>query len=269
MVTTLMKPQAVAMTTDAKAWLSRTPVSLDNQQAEEMTVYQFQVVAPYIYTVIGIVGLMSNVAVAYILKTSTVLNKRLENRLLFHQSFIDGLTGLFLALNMTSDLITDYTGLLGFLACKFWVSSTLLWIALQASICNLVVITIDRYMEVVYKNVHRTCSAQVGTRASLFALPWAFAIASSLPFVLMKNSVVDRKCVYGGGWPSQWAMRLSITLNVCDKYVVPLLVYLFCYARMVIILKRNRDFIVCLVATQRSVSIYCVFNGQNTSSFYK
>ena len=199
----------------------------------------FHLAAPYIYTFIGCLGLTTNIPVAVIIKITPVLNKRIENRLIVHQAVIDSIIGLLLMLNLTSDLIKDYTGFWGGFLCKFWVSSTPLWIALQISICNLLVITLERYLEIVHNHFYRRYHLRRFAWVMILA-PWLFALLSSLPFILFKNKVIDGQCIYGSAWPSIIVTRISIILNFCEKYLIPLIVFIYCYTNMILTLRCNQ-----------------------------
>jgi len=57
----------------------------------------------------------------------------------------------------------DLSGLLGYWLCMLLVSENLMWFAIEASVINLSVITVERYVKVVHpiwsKNKLRRCSA--------------------------------------------------------------------------------------------------------------
>jgi hypothetical protein len=115
----------------------------------------FATVSPYIYTFVGLVGIAANTFVAVVIATSPTLKKRIENSLLFNQSLIDGVTGLLLVANLTTSLPMTQTGGFWDFVCRYWMSGTPLFAALQASIFNLVIITIERYFEIVHPIVHK------------------------------------------------------------------------------------------------------------------
>ncbi len=128
---------------------------------EPATSFSFQTIAPYVYAFIGCVGIVANAFVAIIIATSPTLRKRFENSLLFNQSLIDGVTGLLLLASLTGSLHITQTGWFWEFICRYWMSSTPLFAALQASICNLVVITIERYIEIVHPIAHKArCNVQ-------------------------------------------------------------------------------------------------------------
>lgn len=115
----------------------------------------FAAFAPYIYAVVGLVGIATNMFVAVVIVTSPSLRKRIENSLLFNQSLIDSVTGLLLVANLTASFPVTQTGGFWDFVCRFWMSGTPLFAALQASIFNLVIITIERYVAIVHPAVHK------------------------------------------------------------------------------------------------------------------
>jgi hypothetical protein len=115
----------------------------------------FAAISKYIYTFVGLVGIAANTFVAVVIATSPSLRKRIENSLLFNQSLIDGVAGLLLVANFTTSLPMTQTGGFWDFVCRYWMSGTPLFAALQASIFNLIIITIERYFEIVHPIVHK------------------------------------------------------------------------------------------------------------------
>jgi hypothetical protein len=66
----------------------------------------------------------TNLFVLVIIATSQSLKKRLENGLIFNQSLLDCLSGLFLVLILTTKQQSGvyYTGMWGEIVCRIWMS---------------------------------------------------------------------------------------------------------------------------------------------------
>ena len=199
----------------------------------------FNILSPYLYAFVGFIGIMNNLFVAIIFATSIQLKKRVENILLFHQSVIDSVTGLLLILSFTTTVTQiAYTGLVGDFICKYWMSSTPLWTALQASICNLVIITLERYVEIVHPIFHKNYNNRWLVWITI-TITWIFASSTSILFVLFKNGVRDGLCLYGIDWPNVAVMKFSIIFNLVVKYLLPLVIFIYCYLRMIATLRRS------------------------------
>ena len=198
----------------------------------------FNTISPYMYTIFGFVGIIGNLFVAVIFATSVQLKKRKENILLFHQSIIDSITGVMLILSFATKLThVTYTGLLGNFICKYWMSATPLWTALQASICNLVIITLERYVEIVHPAFHKNYFNRRLLWISI-AFSWIFASGMSVMFVVFKNGVRNGLCQNRIDWPSEAMMKFNIIFNLVAKYLLPLIIFIHCYIRMIVNLRR-------------------------------
>ena len=198
----------------------------------------FQIAAPYIYTIVGFVGMATNFLVAAIIATSVTMKKRQENNLLLNQSVIDGVSGFFLVLNLTINLNTAYVGVWGDLICRYWVSATPLWSALQASICNIVVITVERYFEIVHPLFHKRHKNRYFVWIMVI-FPWLFGAASTVHIAVYKSGISHGVCLSSNNWPNNTAMMANGIFSLCAKYFVPLVIFIYCYSRMIAILKRR------------------------------
>ena len=198
----------------------------------------FNAVLPFMYAIVGLVGIMGNLFVAVIFATSIQLKKRKENILLFHQSIVDSINGVMLILSFATKLThVTYTGLLGNFICKYWMSATPLWTALQASICNLVIITLERYAEIVHPAFHKNYFNRRLLWISI-AFSWIFASGMSVMFIIFKNGVHNGFCQNRVDWPSMAMMKFNIIFNLVVKYFLPLTIFVYCYTRMIVNLRR-------------------------------
>ena len=199
----------------------------------------FDTISPYMYTIVAFMGIMGNLFIAVIFATSIQLKKREENFLLFHQSIIDSITGVMLILSFATNLShVAYTGRLGNFICKYWMSATPLWTALQASICNLVIITLERYVEIVHPVFHKNYYNRRILYISI-AFSWVFASGTSVMFVVFKTGVRNGLCQNRIDWPSVTMMKFNITFNLLIKYLLPLAIFIYCYVHMIINLRRS------------------------------
>ena len=199
----------------------------------------FNTISPYMYTIVGFLGIMGNLFVAVIFATSIQLKKRVENVLLFHQSIIDSITGLLLILSFATNIgHVAYTGLLGNFICKYWISATPLWTTLQASICNLVIITLERYVEIVHPVFHKNYHNRRLLYISI-ALTWVFASGTSMMFVVFKHGVRNGLCQNRIDLPSVAMMKFNSVFNLVVKYLLPLAIFIYCYLRMITRLYRS------------------------------
>lgn len=197
---------------------------------------------PYVYTIVGFIGMTTNLFVLVIIATSQSLKKRLENGLIFNQSLLDCLSGLFLVLILTTKQQPGvyYSGIWGEIVCRVWMGQFALWTTLQASIFSLLVITVERYLEVVHPIFYKV---NRGRRVVwIMALsPWVLALAVSIHVVVLRNGVSSNgECQRGIAWPSAAAMTANGVISLCLKFFIPVPVFIYCYTRMFLALKRGQ-----------------------------
>ena len=120
------------------------------------------------YIVIGIVGALGNGFVIVMMVSSKEVRKKIPNILIIHQSIIDAFTSVLLILTSanTYDNKGDHYGLVGELYCRIWAMKVPLWSAFMVSTYNLLVLTIERYIEIVHPLFHKVSFG----RAHLFTL---------------------------------------------------------------------------------------------------
>ena len=128
----------------------------------------------YIYAdiFIGCVGTVANGTVLLAMLVSFQLRNKIVNLLLVNQVTLDLLSCTFLVITYALKLPNIYmTGTWGYWFCLLIASEALMWCFLNASILNLVVITIERYIKIVHlvwhKNNVRRCTCPVRYRGSL------------------------------------------------------------------------------------------------------
>jgi hypothetical protein len=202
----------------------------------------FQAAMPYVYTMVGFVGMATNLFVVLVIATSSTLKKRLENSLIFNQSLLDFLSGLFLVLTLTTSRTYIYfSGPFGEVICRIWMSSYPLWTTLQASIFGVVVMTVERYLEVVHPIFYKVNRSR-RTVWIMVLTPWILAVLTSIHSVVFRNGVTDAgTCIPGTAWPNAQAMLANGISALFLKYGIPLPIFIYCYTRMFFALKKNRS----------------------------
>lgn len=120
----------------------------------------------------------------------------------------------------------------------FFPTGLMLYALFQVSICNLTVITIDRYFEIVHPIKHKLHQSRC--LVWLMALfPWLFGLLFSVPFAILPNGISQGQCRYFNPWPNPTAQATLSVVNLLVKYFIPLAIFAFCYWRMMISLKKK------------------------------
>ena len=99
---------------------------------------------------IGIFGILDNGLVLIVILSSKSMRGTITNILIINQAIIDLVTCFFLAVNPpTVDYSVPYSGALGEVYCRVWLSNYLWQGPCVASTCSLILITIERYSAIV------------------------------------------------------------------------------------------------------------------------
>ena len=75
------------------------------------------------------------------------------------------------------------------------------------------------------------------------ALAWSAGIAFNLPTVLKTSGVVDGVCYGYAFFQSHVAMTVLYTWYILTFYVVILVVFVFCYGRILAVIRRQAVFV--------------------------
>jgi len=130
------------------------------------------------------------------------------------------------------------TGQLGYWLCMMIISESLMWTGIVGSIINLGGITVERYIRVVHpiwsKNKLRNWMLYLAIVFSWFA-----SLVYNIIFVLLTSTVLDGKCYAYAIWSSTAARVLFCIWNFLSFYVVILLIFLFCYWRILVVIRRQ------------------------------
>ena len=105
-----------------------------------------------IYIVIGIFGLTGNSLVLLVMSKNVKMRKSMFNRLLMYQSLIDGMAALFVMISsyIKYDTVLNINSSLHDIYCRIWMTKFPMWGLFAASNFNLVILTIERYVNIIY-----------------------------------------------------------------------------------------------------------------------
>ncbi|XP_038044873.1 galanin receptor 2a-like [Patiria miniata] len=151
------------------------------------------------------------------------------------------LTNYFIISLAAADLITAITVIPSFfpveglpddargvIYCRLVASDVFMWTALKASVFNLIAVTLERYLAVVYPLRHKRLFSPTKAKISV-ALTWVIAVVLNF-FGPLVQDVQDGKCVVV--WHSD-ALRISVGVSVfLVTYLIPVLVMLVTYIRI-------------------------------------
>ena len=186
--------------------------------------------------VIGIVGTAANGFILYALVASKEHKKHL---LIFNQNVLDFASCTFLVITYALKISNmNLKGLLGYYLCMMLHSEALVWFAVEGSVGNLVIISIERYVKVVHpiwsKNKLRNWMIY-----SSIALCWFFPFAYNVCIAFTTSAVVDSVCHALTIWDDQVGKVVHAAIYVGWFYGFVLLICVVCYWRILVAIRRQ------------------------------
>lgn len=188
---------------------------------------------------IGIAGILGNGLVLVVMLHRKSFRKDLRNALVINQSVVDFLNSVFLiASSVSISIPKSYEGA-GIWYCWLFDSQIPFWILCAVSTTNLMAITIERYIMVVYPvhyHYHFTSKIVHSVIGLMWLVTGILIGAFSYPF----SGVLDGVCYFQNFFPHQAiAIFCSIYYNVI-YFALPLGMFVFCYGHMGVIMKKRR-----------------------------
>ena len=210
-------------TTDGKTMTSSSPSSLE---------FYFT----WAVVVIGVVGTATNALILYALVASKQHKKHV---LIVNQNALDLFSSSFLVVTYSLKLCNlRLTGVSGYWLCMTLLGENLIYWGINGSIINLAIITIDRYLKVVHDSwSKRWLRPWVIYSAAAFA--WFAGIVYNTALVFATSRVVDGVCYAAVFFKSNVDQLFSTIWYMLSFYVVILIIFIFCYWRILIIIRHQ------------------------------
>jgi len=188
----------------------------------------------------GIFGIAANSLLLYALISHNAqqAKKRAINLLIIHQNIVDLTCCFLLVITYSSADKMELTGMLGYFLCTFFVSETATYCALYASVINLMILTVERYLKIVHpfwskKNLKRWMIY------TAMALVWIIAKMLLVPVVLTTTVVEDGFCLPYFKWESPTVQAIYGAIMAFVFIILPLITFIYCYGRIVVVMKRQ------------------------------
>jgi len=186
--------------------------------------------------VIGFVGIAGNALILYALVAS---KQHKKHALIVNQNALDLFNSFFLVVNYAMEIRQiRLTGVLGYWLCIVVLSGNMYWIGTNGFMVNLAIITVDRYLKVVYP-VRSRKWLRPWVRYSAMAFSWFVGIAYNMLFTFLTSAVIDGVC-YGYSFLGSYAAKVaSCILYISFFYFVILAIFIFCYGRILVAIRRQ------------------------------
>ena len=192
-----------------------------------------------IYLLIGVVGLLGNSLVMAVILNHRSMLKAFTNLYILNQSAIDGCASVILLLTtLLEDSGRYLQGAADDAFCKLWLTNWPLWGLLVSSSYNLVAMTVERYLAVVYPIWHKINMSHKKVIGSL-VVAWFTGLFYQGAFKIPTTKIVSGKCLIFQKWPDQFTRQSVGVLTVIVQYFVPLILLCALYTRMALVIHRR------------------------------
>jgi len=186
--------------------------------------------------VMGVVGTVGNALILYALVASRQHKKQV---LIFNQNALDLFSSFSLIVTYSVEIFNFHlTGALGYWLCYMLISENLVWWGTNGSMVNLAIITIDRYLKVVRHGVSKKyVRPWVIYSAAVFS--WFVGIVYNTVLVYYSTAVIDGICHGYSEFESHAAKMASIIFYLLFFYFIILGIFIFCYWRILLAIRRQ------------------------------
>jgi len=184
----------------------------------------------------GIVGTVGNALVLYALVASKQHKKHI---LIVNQNALDLFSSIFLVLVYTLRLFNlRLYGVLGYWICITILSEYLVWLGTNGAILNLAIITIDRYLKIVYPFWSRKYLRPWVIYCAV-ALAWILSIVYNTIIILLTTEVRDGECHSFVVFVNKWHLTAYILWYSISFYLIIIVIFIFCYGRILVSIRRQ------------------------------
>jgi len=181
--------------------------------------------------VIGVVGTAANALILYALVAS---NQHKKHALIVNQNALDLFSCIFLVITYTVRLCNiRLTGWIGYWLCVLILTDNILWCGIVGSTINLATITIERYIKVVHNIKLRNWMIY-----SAIAFAWIGSVVSVAIAVFLTSTVINGVC-YVYMFINKSDELIYFFWHFTSFYVVILLIFIICYGRILLVIRRQ------------------------------
>lgn len=186
-----------------------------------------------IYLAIGSVGIVGNGLTLLVLLSFSNKTKRWTIMLIINQTILDLFTSCILLLQYALPLYDRvFDTVADSFYCKIWLARRLLFMGIHSSTYNLVALTIERYISVVYPIKHKNSFKLIHVVLMIVAT-WFFGFLFDVCWGSAATMISNGKCLLFI-WNGNAAAKMSYgIMTVIISFFIPLSILIFSYVRMI------------------------------------
>lgn len=189
---------------------------------------------------IGVVGAAFNGLVLKVVTSKKMKSQKKFTALFVNQVVIDFASCFAVVVNYTVKIPVLYLrdGWGFFIVCCLFYTEASVFYFQQGSICNLVLIAVERCLLIVHQTAYKKHFRNWMTYAAIF-----FAWFISFPYTLQTpftTRVIDGQCMGQYFWPDKHGQTIYSVFVLFSMFVVPLLLMIVCYTRIFIFVREHQ-----------------------------
>jgi len=195
------------------------------------------------YAVIGVAifGTAANAVVFYalIVHNARQAKKRIVNLLIINQNLLDLCCCVTIVIGLSISVSNiNLIGDLGNVLCFFFINENLAMCFLNATVINLIAVTIERYLKVVYPFWSKKYLTSWMIHAAI-VFSWIAGILSVVPAAAgcVTSVVIDGVCFFY--FNSSEIRQAYMIWNFLSFFLLPLIVFVYCYGHIVVVMRRQ------------------------------
>ncbi|XP_022087479.1 kappa-type opioid receptor-like [Acanthaster planci] len=183
--------------------------------------------------IVGVLGMLGNALVCLVIWQDRAMHT-LTNAFIFNQATVDFLGSIVMLLSSVVPISRPLPGgVAGLLLCKIWISNYFLWAFYVVSSFNLVALTFERYLAIVYPFKFQTICSRVGAAVAITCV-WLAGLAVAVYATELYRFDVDHCHRY-----FDFKLRVIGVLVPGLQFFIPVASMLFAYTHIMVELKRS------------------------------
>jgi len=186
--------------------------------------------------IIGVLGTAANALILYALVASKQHQKHV---LIVHQNALDLFSSFAMIITYSVKLFNIYlTGPAGYWLCTLLLSESFIWLGTFASVVNLAIITIERYLKVVH-SAWSKIKLRNWMIYSAMAFTWIISSVTNYCVLFQTSAAIDGACFAYVIWENDADKIIYFMWNFTFFYAIIILIFIFCYWRILVVIRRQ------------------------------
>jgi len=211
--------------------------------------------------VIGVIGTAANALILYAMVAS---KQHMKHLLILNQNALDLFSCFFLVITYAVQLLDiSLVGSLGYWLCMLIISHTFVWLGNVGAVINLAIITIERYLMVVHSAWSKK-KLREWMKYSAMAFTWIGPAVYAITLALSTTVLINGMCHPFTVFESKYAKYSYYIFYILTFYVVILFIFIFCYRRILIVIRRQAK-VMASHTTPQSITTQTQWNQIQTN----